>query len=116
MSAVNEPQNWGTYNLIYHQGTDKTYVFVYKVNGVAKNLTNYTATFDIYTETGLTYSRSTGGNGITITGATGTITVYLSAAFMADIPLNRNNFYLQMVSGSGEITPVLDGTLTVVDH
>lgn len=109
---MNEPQNWGTYNLVYYNGTDKTYIVRYKVGGVNKDLTNFTATFYLYLENGTTLSRTV-GSGIVIGNTAGTITITLSASFMSAVPQGSHTYYLEMVAPTGEQTPVIEGGFVV---
>lgn len=113
MTARNEAKSWGTYNLLYKTGTDKTYAFRYVINGDPKDLTDYDATFTIKVAGRAPIIRTV-GNGIAIGDEDGTITVLLSRSAMAGAPVGRHSYYLEIVSDNNEQIPVLDGSFTVV--
>jgi len=84
-------------------------------NNAAKDLTGYTAKLDVRPNPGgdLLLHMETGGQGITITGATGQIDFALTAAQTSVLAFETGRYYLFIVSGAGSETPLIRGQFTV---
>lgn len=105
-----------TYNTTIDQGADWFVTFVYKdSDGTAINLTGYSAALqlrDTYADTTTDLSL-TSASGITITGATGTLEVRATAAQTAAIAAGTYVYDLQITSGSGIVTRLVQGRIVV---
>jgi hypothetical protein len=110
MSATN-------YNTIIDQGADWYITFTYKDSaGAAINLTGYTAAMQLRSEPSdatSVLSLSSPSNGITITGATGTIAVRATAAQTGAISEGYYYYDLEITSGAGIITRLVQGQIEV---
>jgi hypothetical protein len=105
------------YNVVIDQGADWYITFTYKNSaGVAINLTGYTAAMQLRSEPSDTLavlSLSSPSNGITITGATGTIAVHATAAQTGGISAGDYYYDLEITSGAGVITRLVQGQIEV---
>lgn len=99
----------GTYNFTIEQGADFTRTFTWKDSaGALINLTGYTARMKI--KTGATTIVSlTEVSGITLGGAAGTIVVAINAAATAAYTFSKAVYDLELVSGGGVVTRLLEG-------
>jgi len=106
-----------TNNFIIDQGANWSVTFVYKNSaGTAINLTGYTAALqirDTYADSTTDLSLSSPSNGITITGATGTIAVTATAAQTAAIAAGNYVYDLEITSGGGIVTRLVQGKVSV---
>jgi hypothetical protein len=107
-----------TYNTTIDQGADWYINFVYEnPNGTPVNITGYTAALQMRTsplaKTTVLSLTSTGGGGLTITGATGTIAAHATAAQTTAITNGRYAYDLEITSGSGIVTRLVQGTIEV---
>ena len=105
-----------THNFVIDQGADWYATFVYKDSGgTAINLTGYTAALQIRD----TYADSTtdlaltSSNGITITGATGTLAVHATAAQTTAIAAGNYVYDLEITSAGAIVTRLVQGKITV---
>lgn len=109
-----------TYNTDIDVGANWSVTFVYKdTNGAAINLTGYTAAMQVRTtpDASTALISLTTGSGITITPLTGTILVEITAAqsdlLTATTQAGTPYVYdLEITSGSGVITRLVQGVLT----
>lgn len=105
------------YNTTIDQGADWYINFYYKdSSNVAINLTGYTAAMQLRSEPeDLTtvLSLSSPSSGIVITGATGLIAVHATAAQTAAIIAGIYFYDLEITSGSGIVTRLIQGQITV---
>ena len=110
MSATN-------YNTIIDQGANWFITFTYQDSaGVAINITGYTAALQLRSEPSdatAVLSLSSPSNGITITGATGTIAVTASAAQTGAISEGFYYYDLEITSGAGIVTRLVQGQIEV---
>jgi len=105
-----------TYDLLIEQGASFSQVVTYKEAGVAINLTGYTARMQVRStlESASTIVELTTANSrITLGGAAGTITLTISATDTAALPAGRGVYDLELVSGSGIATRLLQGVCTI---
>jgi len=105
-----------TYDLLFEQGANFSQVITYKEDGVAINLTGYTARMQVRAtlEAASTLVELTTGNyGIVLGGVAGTITLGLSASATAAITAGRGVYDLELVSGAGIVTRLLQGVVTI---
>jgi len=105
-----------TYDILIEQGATFSQVITYKDNGVAVNLTGYTARMQVRStlESATTVVELTTANGrIALGGAAGTITLTISATDTAGLTSGRGVYDLELVSGSGIVTRLLQGVATI---
>ena len=105
-----------TYDILIEQGATFSQVITYKDNGVAVNLTGYTARMQVRAtlESASTLIELTTANSrIALGGAAGTITLSIAAADTAALTSGRGVYDLELVSGSGIVTRLLQGVCTI---
>ena len=105
-----------TYDILIEQGATYSQLVTYKESGVAVNLTGYTARMQVRStlESASTVVELTTANGrIALGGAAGTITLTISATDTAALTAGRGVYDLELVSGSGIVTRLLQGVATI---
>ena len=105
-----------TYDILIEQGATFSQLVTYKESGVAVNLTGYTARMQVRStlESASTIVELTTANGrIALGGAAGTITLTISATDTAALTAGRGVYDLELVSGSGIVTRLLQGVATI---
>lgn len=105
-----------TYDILIEQGATFSQVITYKDVGVAVNLTGYTARMQVRAtiEAATALIDLTTANGrIALGGAAGTITLSISAADTEALTAGRGVYDLELVSGSGIVTRLLQGVATI---
>jgi hypothetical protein len=105
-----------TYDLLIEQGATFSQVITYKDNDVAVNLTGYAARMQVRAtlESASTLVELTTANSrIALGGAAGTITLTISAADTEALTSGRGVYDLELVSGSGIVTRLLQGVATI---
>jgi hypothetical protein len=105
-----------TYDILIEQGATYSQVITYKDNGVAVNLTGYTARMQVRAtlESASTLVELTTANGrIALGGTAGTISLTISATDTAALTSGRGVYDLELVSGSGIVTRLLQGVCTI---
>ena len=105
-----------TYDLLIEQGATFSQLVTYKESGVAVNLTGYTARMQVRStlESATSVVELTTANGrIALGGAAGTITLTISATDSAALTAGRGVYDLELVSGSGIVTRLLQGVATI---
>jgi phage tail sheath gpL-like len=109
----------GIYNTTIDQGSIWSVVLVYTdSNNVAVNLTGYTAAMQLrqnYNSTTADLTLTTANGGITIVGATGTITITATAAQTGLLDSGFYVYDLELTSGSN-ISRLIQGQLTVAEQ
>ena len=107
----------GTLDFAIEQGATFSLILTWRIDGTAVNLTGYTARLQARvdvedTEVVLSLTTDTGG-GIALGGAAGTITLTRSAAQTAAIAAGDYVYDLELAAGSGQVTRLVQGQLTV---
>jgi hypothetical protein len=105
-----------TYDILIEQGATFSQLVTYKDNGVAVNLTGYTARMQVRAtlESASTLVELTTANSrIALGGTAGTITLTISATDTAGLTAGRGVYDLELVSGSGIVTRLLQGVATI---
>jgi hypothetical protein len=105
-----------TYDILIEQGATYSQVITYKDNGVAVNLTGYTARMQVRAtlESASTLVELTTANSrIALGGTAGTISLTISATDTAALTSGRGVYDLELVSGSGIVTRLLQGVATI---
>ena len=109
----------GIYNTTIDQGAVWTVVFVYKdPNDNPINLTGYTAAMQLrqaYDSAVADLTLTTSNGGITITGATGTVTVNATATQTGALTPGFYVYDLELTSGTN-ISRLVQGQLTVAEQ
>ena len=105
------------YDLEIKQGATLSLTATWKDSaGTAVNLTGYTARLQVRAtyDSSSTILSLTSAAGITLGGAAGTIAITASATTTAALTAPLSGVYdLELVSGGGEVTRLLEGTATV---
>lgn len=104
------------YNFTIYKGATFNRVFTWKdADGVAINLTGYTAAFRA--KPSLTHAETliskNSGSGITLGGAAGTVELTIPAAETAAIADDELVYSLTVTSGGGAVEALAIGTITV---
>ena len=110
--------NLNSYNLEIQQGATLALVATWKDSaGTAVDLTGYTARMNVretYASSTAILTLTTANSGITLGGATGTITLAATAAATAALTAPFSGVYdLELVSSAGVVTRLLEGVATV---
>ena len=109
----------GIYNTTIDQGSIWSVVLVYTdSNNVPVNLTGFTATMQLrqsYNSATADLTLSTASGGISIVGATGTITITASATQTGLLDAGLYVYDLELTSGSN-ISRLIQGQLTVAEQ
>lgn len=107
----------GTYNFTIEQGATLIREFVYKgSNGAAIDLTGYSARMQIrqYKESSTVLVEATTTNGkMTVTPLLGKITLTLSASDTDSLAFDLAVYDLEVESGGGVVTRLIEGTVSV---
>lgn len=107
----------GTLDLDLYQGATFSYVLTWRTGSpsAAVNLTSYTARMQARTspDASSPVLSLTTGNGITLGGSAGTITLSRSAAQTAALPAGRYLYDLELESAGGVVTRLVEGVLTI---
>jgi hypothetical protein len=108
----------GTQNLIIDQSADWYCNFVYysdTAQTIPVNLTGYTAKMQMRSNASDSKAVLTlqTGSGITITGATGTIALHATAAQTSAIVAGYYVYDLEITSGAGIVTRLIQGQIQV---
>jgi hypothetical protein len=105
----------GVHNMKARQGSTFTETLVVKIDGSALNLTGYTARMMVRTHPSsetIVLTLTTENGRIAITGATGTITLTISASDMDAITARSYRYDLEIVTGT-TVIPLLEGAFIV---
>lgn len=105
----------GKYNVTAEQGSTFTFNFTVKTNGVVWNLTSYTARMQVRptVEATNTLLSLTTGNGITLGGVLGTVSITATAAQMTAIQAGKHVYDVELVSAGGVVTRIIEGKFIV---
>jgi hypothetical protein len=107
----------GTYDMVIDQGATLSRALTWKNSArVPYNLTGFTARMHVrntVTDTGTVLIRTTSNGGILLGGATGVVTVKLTATESAAIPAGRYVYDLELVSAGGEVSRLVEGSFIV---
>jgi hypothetical protein len=105
----------GTLGFTIEQGATFNLVLTWQVNSTPVNLTGYTARLQarVDIEETETILSMTTGAGITLGGAAGTITLSQTAIQTAVLPAGSYIYDLELVSGAGVVTRLVQGDLLI---
>jgi hypothetical protein len=105
----------GALDFTIEQGATFNLLMTWKIDDVAVNLTGYTARLQarVDVEDTETVLSLTTGSGITLGGALGTISIDQSATQTAVLPTGEFVYDLELQSGGGVVTRLVQGQLTI---
>jgi hypothetical protein len=106
----------GTYNITIEQGATFRLSITWKADGVAVDITGYTARMQVrhrYSSTDTLLSLTSAAGDIVLGGSAGTIVVTASATATAAITERAAFYDLELVSGSGVVTRLLQGAVSI---
>lgn len=97
------------------QGANFDYQLTWTVAGSAVNLTGYSARMQVrqYTDSTATVVSLVNGTGITLGGTAGTIALSAVATATTAIEAGQYVYDLELVSGAGYVTRLVEGTFVV---
>jgi hypothetical protein len=104
----------GNHDITIPKGSTFTYPLTYKVSNSPVNLTGYTARMQArqsHTSSSVVIELTTANSKISLGGTAGTITLSLTAGETAAITQSSLVYDLELVSGGGEVTRLLEGSL-----
>ena len=104
------------YDIVIEQGATYSQSITYTNNGTAVNLTGYSARMQVRPtmEAATFLIELTNANGrIALGGVAGTIVLSIAAADTTAITAGRGVYDLELVSGSGVVTRLLEGVATI---
>jgi len=109
----------GTYDIVVEQGAVFNRVLTWRdANGSLMNLTGYTARLFVrqsFNSTTNIFEMTTSNGRITLGGALGTVTLYISANDTDDIPYKRFVYDLKLIPANADnAVRVVQGTFEVV--
>lgn len=106
----------GKYNMVCPQGSTFNQELTYSINAVNVNLSGYTARMQIrtsHTATATLLSLTTENGGITLGGSNGTISLNIAAATTAGFIPKEYIYDLELISGNGTVTRIIEGKFLV---
>ena len=108
-------QEPGTLNLTMWQGATWDYTLTWTISATPVNLTGYTARMQVRKlhSSPTAVLSLTNLAGITLGGSAGTIVLAATATQTAAITASTYVYDLELVSGAGVVTRLLEGTMTV---
>ena len=98
------------------QGANFDYQLTWTNAGTAVNLTGYSARMQVrqYADSTATVLSFVNGTGITLGGTAGTIALAAVATATSAVDSGQYVYDLELVSGAGYVTRLVEGTFTVV--
>jgi len=106
----------GSFDFTIEQGATFNLVMTWKIDGVAVNLTGYTARLQArvdVADTSTVLSMTTAGGGITLGGAAGTITLDQTATQTTALTVGSFVYDLELVSSANVVIRLLQGELLI---
>jgi hypothetical protein len=106
----------GSFDFTIEQGATFNLVMTWKIDGVAVNLTGYTARLQArvdVSDTATVLSMTTAGGGITLGGAAGTITLDQTATQTTALTVGSFVYDLELVSSANVVIRLLQGELLI---
>lgn len=106
-----------TVNLDFYKQDTYTHDFIYKIDGVVQNITGYTAILQIRDTSGnLLHTSSTTNGQITITGASGKVSLKIPGDTTKAWTFQSGQYDLFIVSGGGEEQALCKGSVVVYSN
>ena len=108
----------GVLDLNCYQGANFDYQLTWTVAGSAVNVTGYSARMQVrqYAESTAVALSLVNGTGITLGGTAGTIALSAEATATSAIEAGQYVYDLELVSGAGYVTRLVQGTFTVSEE
>lgn len=106
----------GTLDFTIEQGATFNLLLTWKINDVPVNLTNWTARLQARVDvedSEVILSLTTSNGGITLGGALGTISLDQTATQTALLPAGTFVYDLELISGVGAVTRLVQGELNI---
>jgi hypothetical protein len=106
----------GSFDFTIEQGATFNLVMTWKIDGVAVNLTGYTARLQArvdVADTTTVLSMTTAGGGITLGGAAGTITLDQTATQTTALSVGSFVYDLELISSANVVIRLLQGELVI---
>lgn len=106
----------GTLDFTIEQGATFNLLLTWKINDVPVNITNWTARLQARVDvedTEVILSLTTANGGITLGGAAGTISLDQTATQTALLPAGTYVYDLELISGVGAVTRLVQGELNI---
>lgn len=106
----------GQVNFLCPQGSTFSKQITYKIDEVPVDLSGYSARLQVretHYSTEALLSLSSPSNGITLGGSAGTINLLVSASDTSDISAGNFLYDLELESGSGEVSRIIEGSFIV---
>lgn len=105
----------GRYNITAEQGSTFTLNFTVDTDGVAWDLSTYTARMQVREAVAAVdkYLDLTSAAGDITLNASGNVVVTVSATRMAAVPAGRHVYDIELVSAGGVVTRILEGRFVV---
>lgn len=107
----------GKYTFVMDQGSTWNTVLTWKISGTPVNLTGYTARMQARSTVDATttiFSWTSAGGQLVLGGAAGTITFNVADSVTSTYPDGTYVYDLEVESGGGETTRLLQGTFQIV--
>ena len=102
----------GRHDIVIEEGATFTLSATWEISGAAVNLSGYTASFKLISSSGDTVATITSPSGITLGGAAGTIVVTITDEATDGYDFNSGRYVLELTSGGGVTTRLLQGGVT----
>lgn len=106
----------GKHNITANQGETFNFSFTISTDGTPWDLTGYTARMQVRTTVEATtklLDLTSGDGDITLGGSAGTVAITVSATDMAALIAGRHVYDIEVVSGGGVVTRILEGKFSV---
>ena len=106
----------GKYNIVCPQGSTLSQELTYSINDVNVNLTGYSARMQVrekYTSTSTVLNLTNSNGGIVLGGASGTITINVTATQTSNITAKEYIYDLELVSSSNIVSRIIEGKFIV---
>jgi hypothetical protein len=106
----------GTLDFTIEQGATFNLLLTWKIDDVPVNITNWTARLQARVDVEdaeVILSLTTANGGITLGGALGTISLDQTATQTALLPAGQYVYDLELISGIGAVTRLLQGELSI---
>jgi hypothetical protein len=106
----------GSLNFTIEQGATFNLLLTWKIDGTPVNITNWTARLAARVDvedSEIILSLTTSNGGITLGGAAGTISLNQTATQTALLPAGTYVYDLELISGAGAVTRLVQGELNI---